>query len=76
MNAETIIKENTRFDRGGSPLEVVIPYDQFIDFIEEHGLDLTEEEKQSIKQAEADLAAGRRDQFTSSEELRKELGIS
>ena len=39
MNAETIIKENTRFDRGGRPLEVVIPYKQFIDFIEEHGLD-------------------------------------
>jgi|TARA_B110000908_G_C10005158_1_gene335951 hypothetical protein len=76
MNAETIIKKNTRFDRRGSPLEVVIPYDQFIDFIEEHGLDLTEDEKQSIKQSQADWAAGKRDQFISSEEIKKEFGIS
>ncbi len=76
MNAETIIQQNTRFDRAGSPLEVVIPYEQFIDFIEEHGLDLTDEEKQAIREAQADIKAGRHDRFISSEDMKKELGLS
>ena len=73
MNVETLIKENTRFDRGGSPLEVIIPYEQFIDFIEEYGLDFTEEERKKIHQARADLEAGNTDAFISLEDLKKSL---
>lgn len=39
MTAELFLEKNTRYDRLGQPLEVVVPYHQFIEFIEEHGLD-------------------------------------
>ena len=73
MTAERLIKENTRFDRGGSPLEVTIPYEQFIDFIEEYGLDFTEEERKEIHQARADHEVGNKDSFTSLEAFKKSL---
>jgi hypothetical protein len=73
MTVETIIKENTRFDRGGSPLEVVIPYEKFVEFVEEYGLDLTDEEREAIREAKSDLDAGRLDQFISSEDIEKEF---
>ncbi len=75
MNAETILKENTRFDRKGSPLEVIVPYETFIDFIEEYGLDLTEEERKAIRETEADIAAGKHENFVSSDEAKKILGL-
>lgn len=76
MNAETLIQENTRFSRDGSPLEVVVPYETFIDFIEEYGLDLTEEEIDSIKEAKKNMAEGNWENFVSSEEVEKELGLA
>lgn len=33
MTAEALLKENIRYDRGGKPIEIVIPYEEFIDFI-------------------------------------------
>ncbi len=45
MTAEAILQKSVRYDRGGEPLEVVIPYGEFIDFIETYGLDLTEDER-------------------------------
>lgn len=75
MNAETIIKQNTRYDKGGCPVEVVIPYETFIDFIESNGLDLSEEEKQSAQESNADIKAGRRENFVSVAEAKQELGL-
>lgn len=75
MKAEAILEKNVRYDRGGKPLEVVIPYSDFVDFIEEHGLDLTDEEKKSIRDAEGDRKAGRNENFVSSGEAKRQLGI-
>ena len=54
---------------------MIIPYDEFVDFIETHGLDLTDEEKDSIREAKADREAGRMDHFVALEDLERELGI-
>jgi len=75
MTAEAILQKSVRYDRGGKPLEVVIPYEEFVDFIETNGLDLTDEEKDSIREAKADRQAGRMDNFVSLQDLEKELGI-
>lgn len=75
MNAEAILEENTRYDRGGKPLEVVIPYGEFIDFIESYGLDLTEEERKHLLEVQADTKAGRSRESISSEEAKRQLGI-
>lgn len=32
MTAEGILKNGIRYDRSGQPVEVIIPYEQFIDF--------------------------------------------
>lgn len=72
---DTILRRSVRYDRAGKPLEVVIPFDDFVDFIETHGLDLTEEEKESIKEAQADREAGRTENFVALEDLEKDLGI-
>ena len=75
MTAEMILQKSIRYDRGGKPLEVVIPYEEFVDFIELNGLDLTKDEKDSIREAKADRDAGRMENFVSLEDLEKELGI-
>lgn len=33
MTAESILQKGIRYDRGGKPLEVVIPYEEFVDFV-------------------------------------------
>ena len=75
MTAESILSKSVRYDRAGKPLEVVIPYEEFVDFMESHGLDLTEEEKESVREAQADREAGRSENFVSLEDLEKELSI-
>lgn len=75
MTTEAILQKSVRYDRAGKPLEVVIPYDEFVDFIETYGLDLTDEEKESIREAKADREAGRTENFVALEDLEKELGI-
>jgi hypothetical protein len=75
MTADVILKKSVRYDRGGKPLEVVIPYEEFVDFIETNGLDLTDEEKESILEAKTDRQAGRMEHFVSLEDLENELGI-
>lgn len=59
MTAEVILQKSVRHDRGGKPLEVVIPYEEFVDCIGNNRLDLTDEEKDSIREAKADREAGR-----------------
>jgi hypothetical protein len=75
MTAEAILQRSLRYDRSGKPLEVVIPYEEFLDFIETHGLDLTDEEKSSVREAKADREAGRMENFVTLGDLEKELGI-
>jgi PHD/YefM family antitoxin component YafN of YafNO toxin-antitoxin module len=75
MTAETILQKSVRYDRGGKPVEVVIPYEQFIDFIETYGLDLSEEEKEDLREAIADREKGRNDRFVSAEEAKREFGL-
>jgi hypothetical protein len=75
MTTAGILKSSVRYDRGGKPLEVVIPYDEFVDFIETYGLDLTPEEKESILEAKADREASRSENFIALEDLEKDLGI-
>ncbi len=75
MTTEAILQKSIRYDRSGKPLEVVIPYEEFVDFIESYGLDLTAEEKESIREAKADREAGRTENFVALEDLEKELGI-
>ena len=75
MTAETILQKGVRHDRNGKPLEVVIPYEEFVDFVETYGLDLSEDEKDSVREAKADRKAGRMENFVALEDLEKELGI-
>jgi len=75
MNAESILKESVRYDRGGTPIEVVIPYEKFIHFIESNGLDLAYSEKGALREARAEFKAGNFDAFVSSEEAKRELGV-
>ena len=54
---------------------MVISYDDFIDFIETYGLDLTEDEKEAIHEAQADREANRNENFVGIEEAKRELGL-
>jgi len=75
MTAEAILEKRVRYDRSGKPLEVVISYDEFIDFVETYGLDLIDEEKEAIREAQADRKAGRTENFVSLDEAKRELGL-
>jgi hypothetical protein len=75
MTAEAILQKSVRYDRVGNPLEVVIPYEDFVDFVETYGLDLTDEEKEAIREAQGDREAGRMENFVALEDLERELGI-
>lgn len=75
MTTEAILERGVRYDRTGKPLEVVIPYAEFVEFLETHGLDLTPDEKDSVREAGEDRAAGRGRNFVSLGDLEKELGI-
>jgi hypothetical protein len=75
MTAEAILQKSVRYDRSGKPLEVVISYEEFVDFVETYGLDLSDDEKDSVREAQADREAGRIENFVALEDLEKELGI-
>jgi len=75
VTAEAILQKGVRYDRDGKPLEVVIPYEDFIDFVETYGLDLTPDEKEAIQEAREDLAAGRHEEFIGIEEAKRQLGL-
>lgn len=64
------------YDKDVRPLEVTIPYEKFVEFIEAHGLDLTEEEREGLCQAEVDSKAKNQDAFVSMEEVKRELGCT
>ena len=69
MTATALLQKNIRYDRSGKPLEVVIPYEEFVDLMETYGLDLSEEEKAHIREADADRKAGRMKNFVRLDDL-------
>ncbi len=76
MTAELLLEKSLRFDRSGKPLEVIIPYEQFVDFFEVNGYDLSEQSKAELREAIADSKAGNRDAFVSLEDIEKEFGCT
>ena len=56
-------------DEKGDPTEVIIPYAQFVEFVEVYGLDLDDQESRELREAREDSAAGRRSAFVSAEEV-------
>lgn len=60
-------------DAEGKPLEVIIPYKEFVELFEDYGLDLSEEEKAAIVQAQRDRQEGRTEAFISLEQAVKAL---
>jgi hypothetical protein len=75
MTAEAILQKGVRYDSVGKPLEVVIPYEDFIEFVETYCLDLSDDEKEAILETQDDLAAGRDENFVSAEEVKRQLGL-
>ena len=60
----------------GEPTDVIIPYAQYIEFVETYGLNLTEEDESGIREAEEDLAKGNSDAFVSFDEVKREFGCT
>jgi hypothetical protein len=76
MTVELLLEKNLRFDRFGKPLELVIPYEQFIDFIEVNGYDLSERDKTELRESIADSKANHLGAFVSLEHIEKEFGCT
>ena len=66
MSTSTIQKKFV-VDENGEPVEVVIPYAQFLEWVETYGLDFSEQERADLKAAIADSQAGNREAFESLE---------
>ena len=76
MSAVETLEKRILFNEAGEPEEVMIPYQRFVEFIEAHGLDLTDEELESIAEARLDLQSGNATAFISHDELVRELGCT
>ena len=68
MSMSTIQKKFV-VDENGDPIEVVIPYAQFLEWVETYGLDFSEQERAELKAAIADSQAGNREAFESLESV-------
>jgi len=78
MTTEMILAKSVRYDQSGNPLEVVIPYSEFIDFVETYGLDLLDLKEEEIKacmEAERDRKEGNDDAFVPLSEVKARLGL-
>lgn len=75
MTAETILQKIVRHDRVGNPHEVVIPYEDLIDFIETYGLELSDDEKEAIREAQENLTVGMHEKFVTAEDAKRQLGL-
>jgi len=75
MNA-TALKKKVVVDESGNPVEVIIPYEQYIEFVETYGLDLSDEERDAILAAKADFVGGNVEEFVSAEEVKREIGCT
>ena len=68
MSTATIDRKIVIDDRG-EPLEVIIPYAQFVELSETCGLDLDIAQRQELRAALADSASRRREAFIPEDEV-------
>lgn len=64
-----IITKKIVLDEKGSPSDVIIPYEQFVELSEIYGWDLDEEEQKDLTEALADSRARNRDAFVPASEV-------
>lgn len=76
MSAVEALEKRILYTEDGTPSEVMIPYEKFIDFIETYGLDLTEDEQSAIREARSDIDSGNLDAFVSADEARRQVGCT
>ena len=76
MSAAEALEKRILYTEDGTPSEVMIPYEKFIDFIETYGLDLTEDEQSAIREARFDIDSGNLDAFVSADEARRQVGCT
>ncbi len=76
MSAVEALEKRILYTEDGTPSEVMIPYEKFIDFIETYGLDLTEGEQSAIREARSDIDSGNLDAFVSADEARRQVGCT
>ena len=62
-------------NEAGEPVEVIIPYDQYLDFVESFGLDMTPGEQDELREARTDIVRKNKEAFVSLDEVKSELGI-
>jgi hypothetical protein len=63
-------------DKDGHPVEVIIPYAQFVAFAEAYGLDLDTETREQLVEADAGMAAGNLDAFADLDGVRGQLACT
>lgn len=68
MSTATIDRKIVVDDRG-EPLEVIIPYAQYVELSETCGLDLDGAQREELRAALADSAARRREAFVPEDEV-------
>ena len=73
MTVELLLEKSLRFDRAGKPLEVIVPYDQFIDFIEQHGLNPRRANAETLAAMDEPIVGLPR--YRNAKEARAALGI-
>jgi len=73
MTVTALFEKCVRYDRAGKPLEVVVPYEDMLNFIEEHGFDISPQDRVEIFEAMAQSDAGNREGFVTSEEIEQEF---
>ena len=66
----TTIHKKIVVDENGNPQEVIIPWDEFRKIEEALGLDLDEEASNQLREADADMRAGKKDAFVSFDKLK------
>lgn len=71
-----VLQKKIVLDAKGDPVEVIIPYKQFVQFFEAYGFDLTQEDENDIREAEQDRKNGNATAFISLEKLEEELGCT
>ncbi len=74
--SSAVLNRKIVVDGTGKPVEVIIPYEEFIDFVETYGLDLSDEERLGILEAKADIAEGDLSDFVTADEAKREIGCT
>ncbi len=58
----------TVLDQDGRPSAALIPWDQFVDLMEANGLDLSEQDREELREAMRDSLDGNRSAFVREDE--------